>query len=186
MLATYLKFIVLQTLGGVKQTTIGKVKVNTPNFPHFMHLFEDLFIDRCYHTDLKGAPRILDLGGNMGMASIYFKTLYPQARIDAFEACIETAALLKSNLAANGWTDCQGHNLAVADHDGELTFYNKKSEISSGYNSAFVERMGSDEFASHQVPCKRLSTLIDGPVDLLKVDIEGAEMSVFKELDASD
>ena len=50
-------------------------------------------------------PRILDCGANVGLASLFFRRLYPQARITAFEADPALFAILEANLDANGRTN---------------------------------------------------------------------------------
>ena len=53
----------------------------------FCPQWHDIFIDGAleYRSD-SAAPRILDCGGNLGLASLFFKRRFPSARITAYEA----------------------------------------------------------------------------------------------------
>ena len=68
----------------------------------FCPQWHDIFIDGAleFHAD-SAAPRILDCGGNVGLASLFFKRRFPHARITAYEADPALFAILKHNLAAN-------------------------------------------------------------------------------------
>ena len=49
--------------------------------------YKELFRHETYKfLATKQAPKIIDCGTNIGMSIIYFKTLYPDASITAFEA----------------------------------------------------------------------------------------------------
>ena len=72
------------------------------NREEFEALWRDIFEKEEYRVDLgKPDPYILDVGAHIGMATIYFKTLYPQAKILAFEPNPNTAKLLRLNIKAN-------------------------------------------------------------------------------------
>ena len=186
LLFSYWGFRLRSLLGRPKTARLGPFIFQAPNFRHFIAVFEDIFLDRCYffQTD-NPAPRIIDAGGNIGMSVAYFKTLHPRARIDVFEADPLTAEVLRANVEANGWADCRVHACAVAEEDGEIIFYSRTDDLTSGINSTVPTRLGNAARVEQRVKAVRLSPYLDGPIDLLKVDIEGAEFGVFRELAAS-
>src|SRR5207249_7917380 len=48
--------------------------------------FREIFRQRIYHFEsVHPAPRILNVGGYVGMAVLYFRAIYPDARITTFE-----------------------------------------------------------------------------------------------------
>src|SRR5436309_1804523 len=57
------------------------------NVNQLRYLFAEIFINGSYlfHTD-RSRPLILDCGSNIGMSILFFKKLYPEARIIGFEA----------------------------------------------------------------------------------------------------
>ena len=71
--------------------------------PTLNHLYREIFARQQYYFRAETeSPLILDCGANLGMASLYFKWLYPKARVRAFEPDPSTFELLKQNLARNG------------------------------------------------------------------------------------
>jgi FkbM family methyltransferase len=186
LLLLYWGYCLRSLFGGAKEARLAGLRIETPNYRHFIDLFEEIFLGRCYlFTSKNPAPRIIDAGGNIGMSVCYFKTLYPAARIDVFEADPATAEILRRNVEHNGWHDCRVHSAAVSETDGELTFYSRTDDETSSFNSTVAERMGSSAHEAIKVKAVRLSPYLDGPIDLLKVDVEGAEQGVFRELAAS-
>ena len=69
-----------------------------------------------------GEPRILDCGANVGLASLYFKKRYPEARVTAFEADPAIADVLRGNLLRNGCPDVEVVEAAVWTEEGTVEF----------------------------------------------------------------
>ena len=138
--------------------------------------WEDLFVKRALaFVSPSPAPRILDCGANIGLASLFFRRLYPDARITAFEADPALFQILSANLAGNGAQDVETRHAAVWTSTGTLTFQCEGSD--SGMISTLP---GAVAGRATTVPSLRLRDVIDqGPVDLLKLDIEGAEGAVL-------
>jgi hypothetical protein len=64
--------------------------------------WDDIFVKRTLEfTTASPSPRILDCGANVGLASLFFHRLYPDARITAFEADPALFAILNTNLTTN-------------------------------------------------------------------------------------
>ena len=121
------------------------------------------------------APRILDCGANVGLASLFFKRRYPSARITAFEADPAIAALLAHNLRANGAADVEVVAAAVWTGAGEISFQTDGADA-----GAVASLGGARGGAAVRVPTIRLADRLAGErIDLLKLDIEGAESVVL-------
>ncbi len=119
-------------------------------------------------------PRILDCGAHTGCAVLRWRQLYPQAHITAIEADAAIAALLRENLRT--WDDSGTEALQAAawTHDGEVRF------AATGKDNGLVSTDGATV-----IPSLDLARLCRGPVDLLKLDIEGAEAVVLAHLAAT-
>ena len=134
--------------------------------------WDDLFVKRTLaFTTPSPAPRILDCGANIGLASVCFLRAHPKARITAFEADPALFDILTDNLRANGAAAVETRHAALWTSTGTVTFHCEGSD--SGMVGTLPGAIAGD---ARTVPSLRLRDVIDeGPVDLLKLDIEGAE-----------
>ena len=140
------------------------------------HEYTDIFIRRIY--EFKPAhpfPVILDAGGYIGLSALFFKTLCPKAKITVFEPDPLTGALLKENLLENRFLDVDLIAAGIGKREGKRLYF---PDGADGGNSLVPAEKGSIE-----VDIVRLSDYIRGPVDLLKMNIEGMEGEVFEEIE---
>lgn len=143
--------------------------------PSFYWQLREIFFDGCYDVDLPGpAPRILDLGGNVGVAALRLRLLAPDARLTVYEAEPGLARTLERNLRAAGDTTTEVVTRAVWVHDGEVGF------ASAGDDAGQVAPE-----AERRVPCVDVATLCRERIDLLKMDVEGAEHELLPRLAAT-
>lgn len=165
-----------------KETRLLDYRVAFLDLGSFKIVVWDVFIKGEYYfvTD-NDAPVILDCGANIGLATLFFKRWYPRARIKSFEADPTTAETLRSNVRNNGLEDVVVHNLLLSDQVGEGTFYVSADVAGSLQMSTTRERF-STAAREIKVQSGRLSDFIDGPIDFLKLDIEGAEFAVMHDL----
>lgn len=162
---------------------IGRFRVPPTDFRVLRHLYEELFIERNYDLALGSErPVIIDCGSNIGMSVLFFKDQYPQARIIAFEPDPENFSLLQSMVAGN-FPDVTTYNMALAGEPGRMQLYSS-SDRQGGMTmkSLYKERLEDTALPSESVEVVRLSEYLDRPVDLLKMDVEGAEISVIQDL----
>ncbi len=85
-------------------------------------------------------PFTVDPGSNIGMSILFFKTIYPQARITGFEPSKATCELLKRNIAANGLTRVEVHQAALGMEGSTIEFFVGPEEPGSLYNSNEVAK----------------------------------------------
>lgn len=144
--------------------------------------YHQIFIEGIYQTDGLGEePTIIDCGGNIGLSVIAFKQRYPQARILTFEPDSALAAVLMQNVKALELTNITVEAKAVGAVDGHVMF--KPDGAVGGHVVESNSATSAPQAVS--VPAVRLSDLIHGPVDLLKLDIEGSEYDVIADLSQS-
>jgi FkbM family methyltransferase len=143
------------------------------------YLYREVFARQHYYFRADSeAPLVLDCGANVGMASHYFKWLYPKARVVAFEPDPATFRLLKENISRNK-LDIEARNFALWDQNCELDFFTDASSPGALLMSAIASRLPSP---SIKVPARKLSDFIEGDVDFVKIDVEGAEHRILKDL----
>jgi FkbM family methyltransferase len=147
-------------------------------------LLRQIFIEGEYRFEANtDSPVILDCGANIGLATLFFKHLYPGARISSFEADPETASILQKNVERNRLKDVSVYNLMLSNTEGDQPFYLSADEEGALSMSANPNRISSHREIT--VKAGKLSSYINGPIDLLKLDVEGAEWDVMTDLKSS-
>jgi FkbM family methyltransferase len=146
--------------------------------------YEQVFIDKEYDFLVATQPKaIVDAGANIGLASIYFANKYPKAKIIAIEPERSNFELLKKNVAP--YRTIFPVQAALWNQNGEINV------VDPGMgNWAFMTEEGSDAGnprgdVCHKVTAITVDKIIDDyelkKIDILKIDIEGAEKEVFSE-----
>jgi len=123
----------------------------------------------------------LDVGAHFGEYTVMAaRWVGSSGRVHAFEPQPSTFALLESNVAANGLENVRLNCCAVADCDGEATFWERTEPASSSLSSG-----GPRDYAvrrAYRVPVRTLDSYCGQHgllPDLIKVDVEGAERLVL-------
>ena len=145
----------------------------------FCPQFHEIFVARGLEFRTENpSPRILDCGSNIGAASLFFKRRYPDARITAYEADPELCAVTRRNLERNGAADVDVVHAALWTANGDVSFLAEGSD--SGMIGASVDAAPGIPTKIVTVPSLRLrDVLAQDRIDLLKLDIEGAEDAVL-------
>jgi len=139
-----------------------------------IHGLKEIFVERIYEQPLPENARILDCGANIGLSVIYLKQLCPSARITAFEPDPLNHALLDRNMRSFGLQDVELEQAAIWKENTTLHF------SSAGSMGSSIDTNGSA--AGLQVKAVRLKDYLQTPVDFLKIDIEGAEYEVLRDV----
>ncbi len=117
---------------------------------------------------------IVDAGAHIGMASILFALKYPAARIVAIEPEPSNfAALVRNTAAYKTITPIQA---ALWREDGEVTLGASKAHPKGAFQ---IVENGRQRVRAMTMDTVTRETDIQS-IDLLKVDIEGAEIEVFE------
>jgi FkbM family methyltransferase len=136
----------------------------------------ELFKEEVYRfRSNKEQPYIIDCGSNIGMSIIYFKSLFPNAKIVGFEADPYIFSFLEKNIASFQFKDVELNNKAVWDKNDETLSF-----LAEGGAGGRVEQR-SAEHKFVDVKTARLRDFLVRDVDFLKIDIEGAEFNVIRD-----
>ena len=153
------------------------------SYDQFVHTFDEVFAKGSYAITLPNPrPTIVDCGANLGLSVLYFKHRFPDATIVAFEPEEANYALLNKNIIANALTDLTCHRIALGGEDGSAVFHTEPSKTGSVMGTVGAPSARPHLTATQTVPVKRLSSYLETPVDLLKLDIEGSEGAVLSDL----
>jgi FkbM family methyltransferase len=153
--------------------TIAGRRVRLEDAASFLVDVEEIFRRGVYDfVPANASPRILDCGANIGLATIYFKLRFPAARVTAFEPDPALCDALRANVATFAFAAVEVRQEAVWTAATTLEF------VREGAHSGRVA-WGNERGPLLAVPAVRLRDLLTAPVDLLKLDIEGAETEVL-------
>ncbi len=156
-----------------KKLPIGLIHYKRPY--EVLHTYRELFCKEIYQFDSKSdTPIILDCGSNIGLSVLYFKTIYPNAKVWAFEPDATNYELLTKNILSNSLQDVIAEPAAIWISDGTISFSGNGSEASR------IDEHNTNT-ANHTVACVRLKKLLCKfeKIDFLKMDIEGGEYKVI-------
>jgi FkbM family methyltransferase len=154
------------------------VNIQISNPFWFLHSVEEIFIDEVYKFDsTRAKPLIIDCGANWGLSIIYFKSLYPAAKIFAFEPDPDIFKMLTNNIKNHHFNDISLLNKAIWIDDAEMTF-----SCEGGVGGTF-SHFTTYDLPKVSVQTTRLKDILQlhAIIDFLKIDIEGAEYEVIKD-----
>jgi FkbM family methyltransferase len=141
----------------------------------FHFLWDELFVKEIYKFgSQKENPYIIDCGANIGLSLIYFKTLYPNAEVIAFEPDKKIFKVLCYNIKAFQFNNVQLFDKAVWSSATTLFF------AADGSDGGRISNNLDDE-TRQKIQTVRLREYLWKEVDFLKIDIEGAEVEVLKD-----
>ena len=151
------------------------LRFHLSNHPHDVVTIFVVFVRKDYGV-VKQNSVVLDMGANIGIFSLYAATCGAK-RVIALEPSREAAAVLAENVADNNLSSViEIRRLAVND--------GKELQVSFPVESSVYNKIATsgNTAACDIVPTTTLSSLVNevGPVDLLKIDIEGGEYAVFQ------
>lgn len=125
-------------------------------------------------------PVVIEAGTHVGFHALRWLKWRGDLRMLAVEANPETAALLRGNVENNGFgSRCRVYDLAVGDREGDVEFILSSDDAFSSL--IFNQRV--PEKRRLKVPMKTLDWLVQEAclerLDLIKIDVEGAELLVL-------
>lgn len=155
-------------------TTFRGHRIHIHDHASFRLGYNEMFKEEIYKfRSGKTDPFIIDCGSNLGMSIIYFKSIYPAARIIGFEADPFIFSFLEKNIQSYQFSEVTVINKAVWDISDETMSFMAEG----GAGGRLQERSGSQKFID--VKTTRLKDYLKEEVDFLKLDIEGAEHRVI-------
>jgi FkbM family methyltransferase len=149
--------------------------------------YYQVFTQRDYDFRVESAPRVIvDAGANIGLAAICFASRFPQAKIIAIEPEQGNYDLLVRNVAP--YPNIQPLRAALWNRNEEIDLLDPGRGAWGFTTEASHSREDRTARALHTVRGLTVDALmaeygLDG-IDLLKIDIEGAEREVFEDTSA--
>ncbi len=180
----------------MKTQKISKYEIAYENEQEFRTIKKEVWTRGVYagiKLDAK-RPLILDIGAHIGIATLFFKAHYPTSSIFAVEPLEANYKLLMHNIEKNGLSEnVKGVNAAVGSASGESDFYyHGEMNVESRWlsNAGFLPGSwkGTQISAKITVETVTLDYVIEealrwgdcDKIDLLKMDVEGAESGILR------
>jgi|TARA_R110002020_G_scaffold63136_3_gene168433 FkbM family methyltransferase len=157
---------------------IKGVEIDIPDSASFLFMYKEIFQENIYRFKSSNpCPYIIDGGANIGLASIYLKLLYPDSEIVAFEPDPTIFDMLKSNIEAFSLRGVELIEKGLWNEDTSITFN------SEGADAGLIATLDETLTATNSINVTSLRPFLNRTVDFLKLDIEGAETKVLKDIE---
>lgn len=119
---------------------------------------------------------IVDVGANIGLATLYFKSVSPNATVVAIEPDAENFAVMQQNVIGNNVEKVHLLQAAIDSKEGQLQVV----KANLAYNSSV-----SNDKSGYTVPAVSVTNIIEKynlqQIDLIKIDVEGFESEIFSQ-----
>jgi FkbM family methyltransferase len=145
-------------------------------------VLREVFTQNSYDTTCVDPKIVVDLGSHVGSSVLFFTRRFPAARVLAVEADPRNYRKLVRNVGH--LPQVTALNLAVSDKTGDTEMFSaggldswKSSTVGEATPFSTVVRVQADTLDS----ILKRSNITE--VDLLKIDVEGAEMQVLRAFD---
>lgn len=153
------------------------------NFSSITFLLEEIFLEEHYKTEVFAKdPVIFDCGSNIGLSCLYFKKQFPTAQITCFEPNPHSFYFLQRNISSNRLDKVTCIEKALGAKAEKVSFFIDEKHPTSLANSTLASRMSGNKIEIFQ---EKLSTFLDQRINLMKIDIEGAEYDVLLDLEGT-
>jgi FkbM family methyltransferase len=143
----------------------------------YLHGVKEIFLEGVYKQELPENAYIIDCGAHIGLSVIYLKSICPTANIICFEPDTKNFDLLEKNISSHQLEKVEIKKEAVWTENTNLNF------IQDGNMGSKIGDANSSNSAA--VKAIRLKDYLNNKVDFLKMDIEGAEYEVLKDISGS-
>lgn len=123
---------------------------------------------------------IVDIGGNVGAAAIWFHGAYPEARIVSYEPSRELFVYLKANTEA--LPNIQVNNFGLSDHNTKAALHIGSRNVAQ--NSLFKTDASGEKTEEVEIRCavEAIEHLEAAEISILKIDTEGSEVPIIKSI----
>lgn len=157
-----------------------KILVDTRDMTITPHLisggFWEQHVEVVVHRLLRPGQTAAEVGANLGYHTLHMAQKIGSAgKLYAFEANPELGRLLSHSVAMNGYSGIvEFHNVAAADHNGEVTFDYVVTSHGGGHLAVGNPGPGETRVT---VPAKRIDDVLVNvrSIDMLRMDAEGSE-----------
>lgn len=152
----------------------GKWQIEYCDARSFFYTYFEIYLREIYKLDFQNnkSIKILDVGSNIGLSILYLREFFPNSQIIGVEADPEIFKILKKNIEYNNIQGVKLINKAAWYTNATLSFSPDNSDGGS------LSQINDQNII--KVEAFDLNSLIEiEKFDFIKIDIEGAENSIF-------
>lgn len=148
----------------------------------FHHVAEILFLNHF----LKEDSVFVDIGANQGEFSMFAAKRLKKGSVHSFEPVAKLFGRLETNKQLNQFTNIHTYNFGLSDKPGTLPIYTSTdTTLHSGWHEGLstLYAKGDRNVVQQEVELKVFDHFFTNPlsrIDLIKIDIEGAELFALK------
>jgi len=154
-----------------------------------------IYYDRDYEPITLFVPQknwtIIDIGAHIGLYTLKAARLVGlHGKVIAIEPNPENYEILKLNMKINSLSNILPIRIAISNKNTIKKLYIPKYSANASFNRNYIESIGNSIEKTIEVRTMKLSDLIEklklSHIDLIKIDVEGEELNIVKELIESD
>lgn len=132
------------------------------------------FLRYPYTARNDSSPTVVDCGSCMGAFILATKEFLPKSRVIGFEPYSPCWPYLDNNL--RGLKDVTVHRFALGDRPGQADIGRPDDAVVDIGQTSVYGRLENPE----RVEVRRLDDVVNEPVHIMKIDVEGAELDVLR------
>ena len=123
---------------------------------------------------------IIDIGANIGWYSLNFNLINSVKEVHSFEAIPRTFNFLKEHLKINNAKKVKANNIALSNKKGNIDFFWTEKETGSASMKNNQNRKKINKIKCKTITLDQYAKNKLNKIDLIKCDVEGAELLVFQ------
>lgn len=148
-----------------------------PDAASYFAMYDEIIEKEIYKFRARNnSPVIVDWGANVGVSLYYFSKAYPNAKIYGYEADPYIFNYLSKNVGTFNNGKIEIFNCAVWDEETKLKFFSEGADAGHVADGASTDDKKIREVSA--IDANNILRNYDH-IDMLKIDIEGAERTVF-------
>lgn len=175
----YARAAMMALVGG--QVAVGNASVRIPGTRsvRLSTVMGNRRVHRLMSRVLTRGATVADVGANIGFNTVYAaRSVGPSGRVVAVEPAGDNLAVLRSNVERNRLANVVIMPVAAGRARETRDFYQRGPL--SAVNSLFRESVYAHVTDVFEVSVQTVDSMVHGAVDLVKIDVEGAELEVLE------